>query len=176
MILCKIKMSTPISQEVINVFDGYGFDKHTDINRVLRIAVEISDLRVIKVLLEHGANVHHDVDFGLRMACYNRRPEIVRLFLDKGANVHAQNENPIKTASKNGCTEVVRLLLDITMLSDCRVRMNIQKLLSCSYIRVTTIPQQMLLRLRISMTGCRNSLFLSDLREQRQWKKWKEDT
>src|SRR5581483_2115027 len=89
-----------------------GANIHAYHDMALRWASSNGDLEIVRYLFEHGVNINVKDDYALQLASESGHLGVVKYLVEKGANIHTNADYPLRWASRKGHLEVVKYLVD----------------------------------------------------------------
>lgn len=85
----------------------------TDFSELLKYAVCVNSLEIIRYLLENGADACTQNNFPMMVCVISDKPELLKLLVDYGASFHVENDYPFRYSAQEGNLENVKLLLEL---------------------------------------------------------------
>jgi len=120
--------------------DLYYYFNKNEIDKALKISVEIDNLKlfifllnngyirndnillelivrqkgtdILKYLFEHKFDIRIKDDYALRLGSKKGNLKVVKFLIEKGANIHEKDDFALRFASKNGHLEIVKILIE----------------------------------------------------------------
>ena len=79
---------------------------------LMRLAAELGDLEVARLLRERGCDLHVDSDIALRIAAENGHLPLLQYLHRSGADIHAADEEALRSAATAGHYQIVSYLVE----------------------------------------------------------------
>lgn len=92
------------------LFSEYGMDAKA--KGILKMAVAVGSVDMVRLLLEHGADIHSNRNEALETAVHHGFVEIVGMLLDGGADIRAHGDMVVPFAINSDRVDMVRFIVE----------------------------------------------------------------
>ncbi len=99
------------SSEIVKLLVELGANFEKQSQELLRIALANGDKKLIEALIEYGIDIHYGNEYALIYSVDNNYTSIVKLLIETGANVHISEDYALRKSVRLGNIDIVRILV-----------------------------------------------------------------